>query len=112
MRKSESIALLMAGNTRLPMLRRLPRLQERIGPLRSTSFRLASRIANALGAGAPVQDWDAFDLCATILISVPDSILCKSIEELVAAPLRWKSKTVLLCASRFDSSALEQLAKR
>lgn len=110
MKRSEALALLIAGNTRIPFLRRLPRLHDRLGPVRSSSLRLASRIANSLNAGTPVQDFQAFDRCAVILISLPETLLAPSLDELAEASIRWRSKTVLLINSRHDSSALAKLA--
>lgn len=92
------------------MLRRLPRIEERLGPVRSTSYRLASRIANALGAGNAVQDWNEFAKCHMILVSMPDPWLVPAIDEMADAPFRWKSKTVLLCGSKYDSAVLNKLA--
>lgn len=78
--------------------------------MRSTSFRLASRIANAIGAGSPDQDWRAFDRCSIILVSMPDQLLTAAVDEMAESPVRWRAKTVLLLNSKFDSSALDKLA--
>src|SRR5262245_21188409 len=110
MNRLQPIALVIAGNTRLPMLRRLPHIEERLGPVRSTSFRLAGGMVKTLGAGHAVQDVREFDSCGIILLSMPDQWLTSSLEELLDANIRWRAKTVLLCGSRHDSSVLEKLA--
>lgn len=84
-------------------------MKERLGPVRSSSYRLASRISNLLGAGFPVENLEAFASCTVILISVPESWLCGMLQELAEAGLEWKSKTVLLCDSTCDSGVLSPL---
>ncbi|MBL8174829.1 MAG: DUF2520 domain-containing protein [Bryobacterales bacterium] len=110
MKKQAPIALLAAGKTRDSFLRRVPHITERLGPVGSTSLRLASRIVNILQAGVPVGTLEAFAQAAVILISVPDSWLEQFQDELLRCDFRWKEKTVLLFDSKMDSAALGKLA--
>ncbi|MBV6431762.1 MAG: hypothetical protein IANPNBLG_01895 [Bryobacteraceae bacterium] len=111
MKRLAPIALLAAGKVRDSFLRRAPVVKERLGPVRSSSYRLASRISNILGAGFPVEHLDAFASCGVILISSPEHSICGAIEELAEAELDWKTKTVLLCNSACDSEALRRLGE-
>lgn len=108
--RSESIALLIAGKSRCPFLKRGPHLSQILGPVRSTSYRLASRIANSLGAGMAVPDWEPFDECEIIVVSMPEPVVLPALDELLDAPIRWKNKIVLLCGSQLDSGALGKFA--
>lgn len=110
MKRMVYAALLAAGKTRDSFLRRVPRLDVKLGPVRSTSFRLASRISNLLGAGYPVGHLNDFASCRVILVSMPESWLPSIVDELLEAPWDWKAKTVLLCNSESDSSVLDKLA--
>lgn len=110
MKRSSSLALLAAGRVSDSLLLRIPSLADYLGPIRSSSLRLASRIANILGAGHPVDSTEAFTSSETIIISVPSNWLPQVVDDLVEAPLDWKSKTVLMCDSDLDSCSLNKLA--
>jgi len=111
MKKQAPIALLAAGRTRDSFLRRVPNVAERLGPVGSSSLRLASRIVNILQAGVPVDSLEAFAQATVILISVPDSWLEQFQDELLRCQFSWKGKCVLLFESKLDSGALGKLAE-
>lgn len=111
MKKQAPIALLAAGRTRDSFLRRVPNVAERLGPVGSSSLRLASRIVNILQAGVPVDSLEAFAQATVILISVPDSWLEQFQDELLRCEFSWKGKCVLLFESKLDSGALGKLAE-
>jgi len=75
----------------------------------STSYRLASRIANLLGAGVPQVGLDAFAGSSIILISMPERWIPSIIDQLLEQQFEWKRKTVLLCESGLDSRVLARL---
>ena len=111
MNRVAPFALVAAGRIRDSFLTRVPRLAERLGPVRSSSFRLASRISNFLGAGYSVESLEAFERSRVILIAMPKPWLPVVVEQLAGTGFDWKSKSVLLCDSELDSSALEALAR-
>lgn len=111
MKRPAPIALLAAGKVRDSFLRRAAAVKERLGPVRSSSYRLASRISNILGAGFPVENVEAFASCTVILISIPEHCVCAAVQELAGAALDWKPKTVLLCDSACDSGVLRRLGE-
>lgn len=110
MRTFQSVALLAAGKIRDSFLRNIPSLEEILGPVKSSSLRLASRICGILGSGHPVDTLGAFDRSDLILISVPEPWLPAAVDELLESPILWKNKTVLLCDADLESTALSKLA--
>ena len=109
MRKWRRAALLASGNAPgCPILRVLAGA-EAIGPVASTSFRTASRLANSLGAGRAVPSFDQFEDCPLILISVPAPSVESAVAQLTGASLEWKRHTVMLIGS--DTRPLEPVAQ-
>ncbi|HYL37822.1 MAG TPA: hypothetical protein VEV17_18045 [Bryobacteraceae bacterium] len=112
MKTAKSVALLAGGKLTDSPLARFWSLSEMLGPVQASSYRLASRIANRLRAGYPVQNFDGFNACRTILISVPDSWLPRVLAELCSAEISWPEKAVVLCSSDLDSSELREFSAR
>jgi predicted short-subunit dehydrogenase-like oxidoreductase (DUF2520 family) len=110
MKKAKSVALIGAGKLTDSPLSRFYWLSDRLGPVKSTSFRLASRIANHLRAGHPVKDYEDFHSCSLILVCVPDEMLPRAVAELLSAGIDWQGKAVVLCSLWLDSSELHQLS--
>ena len=112
MKKAKSVALIGAGNLTDSSLARFWSLSEMLGPVKASSYRLASRIANHLRAGYPVKDYSELDACRMILISVPDRALKYVVAELSASNIRWSKKAVVVCSDWLDSAELTALAAR
>jgi hypothetical protein len=112
MKKAKSLALIGAGKLTGSPVSGFWRLSDRLGPVKSPSFRLASRIANSLRAGHPVRDYAEFDSCSLIVVSVPDAILPAAIKEIAAANICWRNKAIVLCSASLDSGELSVLAER
>ena len=110
MSKARSLALVGAGPVSRSFLARLPAVAEHLGPVMSLSFRLASRIANALRSGFPVAGYKELDRARIVLVSLPARSLFRVVSELAAAPLDWPHKTVILCDAERDSAVLTALA--
>ena len=93
MKKAKPVALIEEGNLSASPLARFRWPSETLGPVKASSFRLASRIANRLQAGHPVKDYREFDACDLILICVPDDALGRSAcgAESGRDPLAWES---------------------
>jgi len=109
MRKPRRAALLASGNApECPVLRVLAQA-EAIGPVASTSFRVASRIVNTIRAGRAVPSFEEFENCPLILICVPTQSVSPAVAQLAAAPLEWKRHTVILIGS--DARPLAPLAQ-
>jgi len=112
MKKAKSVALIGAGKLTGSPLSRFYWLSERLGPVKSSSYRLASRIANHLRAGHPVKDFEEFASTELILVCVPEQMLPGVLVELAAAPIDFNGKAVVLCSLWRDSSELRELSAR
>jgi predicted short-subunit dehydrogenase-like oxidoreductase (DUF2520 family) len=110
MKRVKPVALVGAGNLTDSPLTRFLRLSDQLGPVKSQSRRLASRISNIFRSGFPVKDYTELDACRLILICVPDQTLPKVISELAESGIAWHGKSVVLCSMWLDSSHLSELA--
>lgn len=112
MKKAKSVALIGAGKLTDSPLSRFYWLSGRLGPVKSSSFRLASRIANQLRAGHPVKDFEEFHSAELILVCVPEPMLPEVLGELAAAPIDFNGKAVVLSSLWLGSSELRELSAR
>lgn len=112
MRKARPLALVGAGAVSRSFLAQLPAVAEHLGPVKSVSYRLASRIANAMRAGYPVADYPDLDRVQIVLISMPCRSLSRTVSELAEAAVSWRGKTVILCDANEDRGALALLAAK
>jgi len=110
MKKAQSVGLIGTGSLTDSPLTRFWWLSERLGPVKSASYRVASRIANMLRAGHPVQDYVEFEACILILVCVPDETVSQVVSEMLSSGISWRGKAVLLCSTWLDSSALRDLS--
>jgi hypothetical protein len=112
MKKAKSVALIGAGKLTDSPLSRFYWLSERLGPVKSSSYRLASRIANHLRAGHPVKDFEEFRSTELIVVCVPDPMLARVLGDLASAPIDFKGKAVVLSSLWRDSGELRELSAR
>jgi predicted short-subunit dehydrogenase-like oxidoreductase (DUF2520 family) len=110
MKKAQSVGLIGTGSLTDSPLTRFWWLSERLGPVKSASYRVASRIANMLQAGHPVKDYVEFEACILILVCVPDETVSQVVSEMLSSGISWGGKAVLLCSTWLDSSALSDLS--
>jgi predicted short-subunit dehydrogenase-like oxidoreductase (DUF2520 family) len=112
MKKAQSVGLIGTGSLTDSPLTRFWWLSERLGPVKSASYRVASRIANMLQAGHPVKDYADFESCALILVCVPEETVARVVLEMASAGISWKGKAVVLCSTWLDSGELRELSAR
>ncbi|HTW67334.1 MAG TPA: hypothetical protein VME17_22095 [Bryobacteraceae bacterium] len=112
MKKAQLVGLIGAGNLTDSPLTRFWWLAERLGPVKSASYRVASRIANMLRAGRPVKDYAEFESCALILICVPDETVPRVVLEMLSSGVSWRGKAIVLCSLWLGSGDLRELAAR
>ena len=110
MKKPQPVALICAGKLTDTPLTRLRGLVERLGPVSSSSLRVASRVVNTLRAGYPVSDYAAFQDCGVVLLSVPDASAGDFVGDLAQADLVWSGKFVVLFSTLLESDTLAALA--
>jgi Domain of unknown function (DUF2520) len=112
MKKAKSVALIGAGKLTDSPLSRFYWLSDRLGPVKSSSYRLSSRIANHLRAGHPVKDFEEFHSSELILVCVPEQMLPQTLGDLAAARIDFNGKAVVLCSLWLDSSELREFSAR
>jgi hypothetical protein len=110
MNKLQPVALLATGKLMRSFLLSVPGFRERIGPVKASSLRVASRIANTLQAGFPVADCAELGDCPAIFICLPDEALPRAVLELADSPLDWAGRTVVLVDSIHTSASLGSVA--
>jgi len=110
MKKPPQVALLCTGSLAASPISRLPGFATYLGPVKSTSLRLASRYVNSLRAGFPVDDFGAIQQSEIVLIACPDAAAVEMIEMLSNAALDWRGKCVAVCSDQLESDALSRLA--
>jgi predicted short-subunit dehydrogenase-like oxidoreductase (DUF2520 family) len=112
MKKARSVGLIGAGSLTDSPLTRFRWLSDRLGPVKSGSFRVASRLANMLRAGHPVKDYAEFESCELILVCVPEETVPHIVSEMLSSGISWRGKTVILCSTWLDSGDLRELSAR
>jgi predicted short-subunit dehydrogenase-like oxidoreductase (DUF2520 family) len=110
MKKAKSVGLIGAGSLTDSPLTRFWSLPERLGPVKSASYRVASRIANMLQAGRPVKDYAEFESCVLILVCVPEECVALVVSDMLSSGISWRGKAVVLCSTWLDSGALRDLS--
>ncbi len=110
MRKRRPAGLLASGNAAANPLLRLLSASGALGPVASTSLRVASRIANALGAGTAVDDPAAFEGCRLILVHLPGEEP-GGVKWLEQSQVDWVRRAVLMVEGE-SAGPLRSLAER
>ena len=110
MKKAQSVGLIATGSLTDSPLTRFWWLSERLGPVKSASYRVASRIANMLQAGHPVKDYAEFKTCVLVLVCVPEETVSQVVSEMVTSGISWEGKAVVLCSTWLDSGDLRELS--
>src|SRR5271169_1368696 len=110
MKKAQSVGLICGGSLTDTPLTRFWWLPERLGPVKSATYRVASRIANMLQAGHPVKDYAEFKSCDLVLVCVPEEAVSRVVSEMVSVGISWRRKAVVLCDTWLDSGELHQLS--
>lgn len=105
MKKLRAVALLCAGPVSRSALTRLPNLRRHLLWVKSSSYRVASRAVNALGAGTPVEALEEMKRAGIWVISVPVAELPGILTELQRAGVDWRHRTLIILSSEVDSDA-------
>lgn len=109
MPKAPSTALVGAGPVSQSWVARLPGLRRNLTLVKSSSTRIASRIANAIRCGRPVDSYEALRRSDIILIAVPEEQIQSLLAEMLASAVDWSACSLVLCSRAQDSSALAEL---
>ncbi len=109
MKIPSSVGLVGAGKIN-PALAKLDRLSSLLGPVKSSSLRVASRITNQLRAGRAVSSWTEMSGCSLVLFSLPDEDIPAAMHSAATAPVNWCNKALVLFGSGLESSDMSELA--
>jgi predicted short-subunit dehydrogenase-like oxidoreductase (DUF2520 family) len=112
MNKLRPLALLCSGRVSRSPLIRLAQLGANLTWVKSTSYRVASRAVNALGAGVPVATVAEMAGAAVWLVSVPDAELKDTLSELRSAGVDWKRRSLLILSPEADSAVAVEFRSR
>lgn len=97
MESKPKYGVLGAGPVRASLIGRLPSRARDIGPVCSTSFRVASRIANSIGAGYAVRNAEELEAVPALLVNFqpdnPESVMAR----LQDAGINWKGRVLVFC---------------
>ncbi len=110
--KSGSIALLAGGSVSRSSVGQLSRLSEVLGPIKASSFRVASRVANLIRAGHPVHEIAEFADSKMVLVCVPDRAADNAALELDRSAIDWTDRVVVMCDTPRDSRLLAALSAK
>ena len=112
MNKLRPVALLCAGPISRSALTRLPNLRRNLAWVKSSSYRVASRAVNALGAGVPVVDINAMKRSVIWIISVPHPDVGCALYEMQCSQIDWHGRILLILDSEVESDAAEWFRHR
>jgi hypothetical protein len=87
----------------------LPGKAREVGPVAAVSFRVASRIANALRAGYPVRTADALSQPSVVLFHAPPDQAASLLARLESARIPWKGRALIFCDCEVAPSARARL---
>ena len=109
MQSEDGVGLVCAGGVTQSFLARMPALLQRLGPIKTSSFRVSRQTANSLRAGYAASHYSALEPCPLILVAVPEARLERILREMVArTPIRkapFSKNMVVLCGCVRDSLA-------
>lgn len=112
MKNPPRLGLLAVGPVRHAGVARLEAVRLRLGPVKSSSFRVARRMVNTWHAGFAVRDFAELEKAPTLIVDVPEDQLAAVLEELEALTWDWTQRTLLLWSNESDSTRLETLRVR
>jgi hypothetical protein len=83
-----------------------------IGPVSAKSYRVASRIANALRAGYPVRSADELNEVPCVLFHAPPCHAPDLLSKLEMAEIDWRAKTLVFCDCVADPGTRQRFSAR
>lgn len=112
MNQQLQFGLIIEGNATHSEILRLPSIVQELGPVKSSSIRVARRHSNQIRAGYPVAEYHELHTANFILMKLADSSVPRVVEELCAADLPFHNLGFALCESWLQTEVLEPLARR
>ena len=93
-----------------PAFAKQKHLDRLLGPVKSSSARVASRIANGIRAGDPARDFTDFLDCSVVVIATRREDFAGVLKEMTASGLDWSGKTIAVLDGIHESLDLAPLA--
>ena len=112
MPKAPKTALIGVGPVSQSWVAKLPGLRQNLGPVKSVSLRISSRLVNSIKAGAPTDAFEAMRKSEIVLIAVPDDQFPCWLQQLLDCGVDWIGTSFIVCSKTLDSSSLEALRVR
>lgn len=107
---SRQVGLVISSPIRDWPIVRLRKLPELLGPVKASTYRQASRIANILRGGYPVHEWGDLAKARAVLVCVPEQGLERAVAGLLSAEREWGGKIVLIFCAAPGDALLSDLA--
>src|SRR3954453_10531211 len=112
MSKQLQLGLVIEGNARDSTILHLPSVASELGPVKSTSTRVARRLSNILRAGYAVAEYEELQASELVFLRVPDTAIGRVVNELCSSDLTFKDLSFALCESWLPVGVLEPLVDR
>lgn len=109
MKKQVQLGLVAEGKSGDSVVLHVPTLVQELGPVKSSTLRVARRISNTLHAGYAVGDYEELQAARLVLLRVPDIAVPRIVDELCASDLVFRDMTFVLCESWLGSDSMERL---
>ncbi len=101
-----------AGALSKSLIGQLPRKARQIGPVVGVSYRVASRMANALRAGHPAREPEELNATPVVLFHAPDAQVRLVAQLLERAKIEWKDKALIFCDCDAPGAVVELFRSR
>lgn len=104
--------LICAGAVNGSLVASLPGIARTLGPLAGVSFRVASRMANGLGAGTAARSAADLDGVRVVFFFSPEDQFSSLLEALRKAPIRWHSKSLIFVDCEYEDEIAAEFRGR
>src|SRR5947199_9978716 len=106
MSKQLQLGLVIEGNATDSAFLRMPSVVEQLGPVKSASLRVATRLSNVLRAGYGIAEYEELQGSDLILLRLPDSSVPRIVSELCSSDLVLKNRSFALCETWLPAEAI------
>lgn len=112
MKKQAQLGLIVEGKSAGSAVLRLPTVVEELGPVKSSTLRVARRLSNMLHAGYAVAEYEELQAARLVMLRVPDSAVPRIVDELCSSGLDFRGTSFVLCETWLTAETLESLRER
>jgi hypothetical protein len=105
MKNNYPLALIASGPTRHNLFSKINGLSAQLGPVKSRSLRVASKVSNALKAGWPCAEWRDILEREFVFVCCPGADLQPIVDEMGRAGNSWSGRTIVFCTAEISAGA-------